>query len=258
MTEKEKMLAGKMYDACDPVLSEERFECKERCYDYNHLRPRQMESRQELMRRILGSVDGACLIEPPFWCDYGYNITVGENFYANHGLTILDCAEVTFGKNVFIGPGCGFFTAGHPLDAETRNKGLEYAKPIDVGDDVWFGGNVTVCPGVTIGEGCVVAAGSVVTRDMPAHSLVAGNPAKVKRSLNSSEGAAESGKRDISQDAFDNGKFGCGFRMPEGGLEQLGLDSSEDGFDDYVDVDDSAPYPDFGRFEQLGLDSCAD
>lgn len=249
MTEKEKMLKGELYDACEATLMEERFVCKELCYDYNHLRPRQMERRQELMRRILGRVEGRCLIEPPFWCDYGYNISIGENFYANHGLTILDCAEVKFGRNVLIGPGCGFFTAGHPLDADTRNKGLEFAKPIRVGDDVWFGGNVTVCPGVTIEDGCVVAAGSVVTKDMPTHSLVAGNPAKVKRSLKPEE---------RPHDIFADAPFGCGFKMPEGGLEQLGLDSSEDGFEDYVDVDELPRHPDFGRYEQLGLDSCAD
>lgn len=184
MTEKEKMLAGMIYDAnYDPHLIEERFECKELCHDYNLLRPRQTKERTALLHRILGSIKGSVLIEQPFVCDYGYNIHVGENFYSNHNLVILDCAEVRFGDNVFIAPNCGFYTAGHPLDPIERNKGLEYARPIIVGDNVWFGAGVSVLPGVRIGNNCVIGAGSVVTRDIPDNSLAVGNPCRVIRDL---------------------------------------------------------------------------
>lgn len=184
MTEKEKMLAGMIYDAnYDPQLMAERLDCKELCRDYNELRPKNMQARTELLHRLLGEVKGNLLIEQPFVCDYGYNISVGKNFYSNHNLVILDCAKVSFGDNVFIAPNCGFYTAGHPLEAAERNKGLEYARPITVGDNVWFGANVSVLPGVTIGDNCVIGAGSVVNKDIPANSLAVGNPCKVIRAI---------------------------------------------------------------------------
>lgn len=180
MTEKEKMLAGMIYDAnYDPQLNEERLECKELCRDYNDLRPKDMEGRDRLLRRIIGKTAGALVIEQPFHCDYGYNISVGNNFYANFNLVILDEATVTFGDDVFIAPNCGFYTAGHPLNAAERNRGLEYARPITVGNSVWIGANVAVLPGVTIGDNCVIGAGSVVTRDIPANSVAVGNPCRV-------------------------------------------------------------------------------
>ena len=185
MTEKEKMLCGMIYDAnYDPTLIAERLDCKELCHDYNSLRPKDSEGRNSLLRRLLGEVRGDILIEQPFHCDYGYNIRVGRNFYANHNLVILDGAPVTFGDNVFIAPNCGFYTAGHPLEASERNKGLEYARPITVGDNVWFGAGVSVLPGVTIGDNCVIGAGSVVNKDIPANSLAVGNPCKVIKSIN--------------------------------------------------------------------------
>lgn len=184
MTEKEKMLAGMIYDAnYDPQLMAERLDCKELCRDYNELRPKNMQARTELLHRLLGEVKGNLLIEQPFVCDYGYNISVGKNFYSNHNLVILDCAKVSFGDNVFIAPNCGFYTAGHPLEASERNKGLEYARPITVGDNVWFGANVSVLPGVTIGDNCVIGAGSVVNKDIPPNSLAVGNPCKVIRTI---------------------------------------------------------------------------
>lgn len=184
MTEKEKMIAGMIYDANnDPDLISERLECKELCRDYNELRPRQIKERDKLLRKILGEVKTNILIEQPFHCDYGYNIRVGENFYANFNLVILDEAPVTFGDNVFIAPNCGFYTAGHPIDAVERNKGLEYARPISVGDNVWIGAGVSVLPGVTIGDNCVIGAGSVVVRDIPSGSVAVGNPCKVVKTL---------------------------------------------------------------------------
>ncbi len=184
VNEKEKMQNGLLYDAnYDKELAEERIKCKNLCYEYNALAPGETEKRKELIKKILGSVRENFLIEQSFQCDYGYNIEIGENFYSNHNLVILDPAKVTFGDNVFIGPNCGFYTAEHPLDAETRNKGLETAKPIKVGNNVWFGGNVVVLPGVTIGDNTVIGAGSVVTKNIPSNVVAAGNPCKVIKQL---------------------------------------------------------------------------
>lgn len=184
MTEKEKMLNGLIYDAnFDPQLIAERMDCKELCRDYNLIRPKDMKARTELLHRLLGEVKGEILIEQPFHCDYGYNISVGINFYANFNLVILDGAKVSFGDNVFIAPNCGFYTAGHPLNPEERNKGLEYARPITVGDNVWIGAQVCVLPGVSIGNNCVIGAGSVVTKDIPANSVAVGNPCRVIRKI---------------------------------------------------------------------------
>lgn len=184
MTEKEKMLQGLLYYADkDETLKNERLECKKLCHKYNQLSPEKMEERKILIKQILGSTKENFLIEQSFICDYGYNIEIGENFYSNHNLTILDCNKVTFGDNVFIGPNCAFYTAIHPFDAKTRNEGLESAKPIKVGNNVWFGGNVVVLPDVTIGDNSVIGAGSVVTKDIPANSLAVGNPCKVLRTI---------------------------------------------------------------------------
>lgn len=184
MTEKEKMLSGQMYDAnYNEDLMKERLQAKDLCYEFNHLKPSDLERKTEIIRKLLGSTQQKFWIEQPFWCDYGYNTEIGENFYANHNLVLLDGNKVKFGDNVFIGPNCGFYTAGHPLDAEQRNQGLEYAKPIEVGDNVWFGGNVVVLPGVKIGSDCVIGAGSVVTKDILEGSLAYGNPCRVVRKI---------------------------------------------------------------------------
>ena len=184
MTEKEKCRAGMLYDANnDQDLIRERNQCKDLCQQYNQLTNSQAEKKKEILQKIIGNCGEDFVIEPNFWCDYGYNISFGKNFYANHNLVILDCAEVRFGDHVFIGPNCNFYTAGHPLDAETRNKGLEFAKSITVGNNVWFGGNVTVLPGISIGDNAVIGAGSVVTKDIPAFAVAAGNPCKVIKML---------------------------------------------------------------------------
>lgn len=182
MTEKEKAAAGMLYDANnDAELIDERTRAKGLCFEYNSLHPARLAERGELLRELLGRVGERCHIEQPFYCDYGYNIELGENFYANHGCVILDTARVTFGDNVFLAPMCGFYAAGHPLNAPLRNSGLEYARPIAVGNDVWMGGNVAVLPGVSIGDGSVIGAGSVVTRDVPAGVVAVGNPCRVLR-----------------------------------------------------------------------------
>ncbi len=184
MTEKEKMLAQKMYDAnYDQALLEERTKAKELCYDFNNLRPADETGKREVLKKLLGKTGENFIITAPFWCDYGYNITLGENFYANHNLVILDGAKVTFGDNVFIAPDCGFHTAGHPIDFERRNQGLEYAYPITVGDNVWIGAGVQVMPGVTIGSNVVIGGGSVVVKDIPSNSVAVGNPCRVIRPI---------------------------------------------------------------------------
>lgn len=183
-TEKEKMLCGEIYDAnYDVMLLHERDKSKEKCYNYNNLHPFHKEEKKVLLKKLLGKTGDSFIIEPNFFCDYGYNIEIGENFYSNHNLVILDGAKVKFGDNVFIGPNCSFYTAGHPVDVITRNKGLEYAKPISVGDNVWIGGNVVVLPGVTIGNNCVIGAGSVVVKDIPDNVMACGNPCKPLKNI---------------------------------------------------------------------------
>ena len=183
-TEKMKAHAGKLYDAnYDPELLAERAACAELLFDYHQLRPSQEAERRSLLRRLFGRVGENATVVPPFHCDYGYNIEVGANFFLNAGCVILDGAKVSFGDNVFVAPHCGFYTAGHPLDVARRNQGLEYARPITIGDNVWIGAEVCVLPGVSIGEGSVIGAGSVVTKDIPAHVLAFGNPCRVIREL---------------------------------------------------------------------------
>ena len=184
MTEKTKMLKGEIYNAnYDKELISERTKVKDKCFLYNSILPSNTDDRKKLMREILGKTKVNFTIEQPFMCDYGYNIEIGENFYSNHNLIILDGNKVVFGDNVFIGPDCGFYTAVHPLDAEKRNEGLEYAKPITVGNNVWFGGKVCVLPGVTIGDNVVIGAGSVVNKDIPSNVVAAGNPCKIIKKL---------------------------------------------------------------------------
>lgn len=192
MTEKEKAAAGLLYDAnYDRALIDERLWAKELCHRHNALPPGEAEERQALIRTLLGACGDSFLIEQPFYCDYGYNVTIGENFYANYGLVLLDAAPITFGDDVFIGPGCGFYAAGHPASPALRNRGLEYAKPITVGNSVWFGGNCAVMPGVRIGDNTVIGGGSVVTREIPPGVIAVGNPCRVLRPLTPEELAGE-------------------------------------------------------------------
>ena len=179
MTEKEKAAAGLMYNPnTDAELIAERDAAKTLLQKYNNLAPSGKDARREILKKLLGETGENFIIEQPFYCDYGYNISIGENFYANFGLSILDAAKVTFGKNAFIGPNVGIYAAGHPLDAKERNTLIEYAKPIAIGDNVWIGGDVTIVPGVSIGDNCVIGAGSVVTQDVPPNTLAAGNPCR--------------------------------------------------------------------------------
>ena len=180
MSEKEKMLDGELYDAnYDENLINERYKAKDICFEYNNLKPSDSENKEKIIKRLLGKTGKQITVEQNFWCDYGYNISVGENFYMNHNCVILDGAKVEFGDNVFISPNCSFYTAGHPLEVNLRNKGLEYAKPIKIGNNVWIGGNVTVLPGVTIGDNVTIGAGSIVNKNIPSNAVAVGNPCRV-------------------------------------------------------------------------------
>lgn len=184
MTEKDKRAAGFLYDAnYNEEIGKELLNCKDLCFQYNQILPSHEKERHKLLKKLLGKTKEHFTILPPFWCDFGYNIEIGENFFANHNCVILDGAKVTFGDNVFVAPNCGFHTAGHPLDVEQRNLGLEYAYPITIGNNVWIGAGVTVLPGVTIGNNTVIGAGSVVNRDIPDGVVAAGNPCRVIRNI---------------------------------------------------------------------------
>ena len=181
MSEKEKMLNGDYYNPMDIELRDERFKAKTLCYEYNKLAPIDELKRIDLIECIFNRKVYNCKIEPNFFCDYGYNIEIKDNFYSNHNLVLLDANKIIFGSNVFVGPNCGFYTPIHPFEKDKRNKGLEKALPIIVEDNVWIGGNVTVLAGVTIGENSVIGAGSVVTKNIPKNSVAVGNPCKVIR-----------------------------------------------------------------------------
>lgn len=183
MNQKERMLAELPYKAWMDGLSEERMENKKRIFRFNHLPPEDVKEQDLLIRKILGKTGDYVHIEAPFHCDYGYNIEVGENFFANYNLTVLDVGKVRIGKNAQIAPNVSIYTAGHPVHPDTRNSGYEYGIAVTIGDDVWIGGNVVILPGVTIGDRAVIGAGSVVTGNIPANAIAAGNPCKVIRMI---------------------------------------------------------------------------
>lgn len=183
MTEKEKMLSGKYYLGWDPELTKEREKTKSLLFEFNNTNPVLREKREKMIKNIFGKKGGNCWIESPFFCDNGFNIFVGENFFAATNCVMLDCGKITIGNNVLIGPNCGLYTPNHAFDAKERAEGYERSLPITIGDDVWIGGNVSIIGGVTIGSGSIIAAGSVVIKDIPSGVIVAGNPAKVIREI---------------------------------------------------------------------------
>lgn len=183
MSEKEKMLSGQPYKSFEPQLFEERQWAKDLNYQINQLHPFKLEERNELFKKLLGRTGKQFHIEPPFYCDYGYNITIGENFYSNYNCIILDCAPVTIGDNVLLAPNVSIYTAGHPIHYEPRNEAYEYAFPVTIGNNVWIGGNTVINPGITIGGNTVIGSGSVVTKDIPANVIAVGSPCKVIRSI---------------------------------------------------------------------------
>ncbi|KAJ1992318.1 hypothetical protein H4R33_001047 [Dimargaris cristalligena] len=179
---KELMLAGELHFGSDPELVAERKHFYTLKLEYEQKFTDDGE-RQRLTQAILGQCDETTYLQPPFHFDYGYNIRVGRNFYMNGFGTILDCMPVMFGDNVMLGPHVQIYTVTHPLDPVARSSRIEYAKPIHVGNDVWIGGGAIILPGITIGEGAIVAAGGVVTRDVPPNVVVAGNPARIIKRL---------------------------------------------------------------------------
>lgn len=182
MSEKEKMLNGHLYQPYSQELYKDREFCKGLLYEYNRLNPLHRDERDLILKKLLHCKGELC-IEQPFHCSYGYNIEIGLNFYSDINLTILDKAQVMFGNNVIIGPNVNIYTASHPYNEVQRIKGLEYAKPVKIYDNVWIGGNVTILPGVKINQGAIIGAGSVVTHDIPPYVIAVGNPCEVLRSI---------------------------------------------------------------------------
>jgi len=178
-SEKEKMLNGKLYNAADPELLKERLNARRLTRLYNETLESDDIKRAELVKELLGSSQKNLYIEPTFRCDYGYNIHVGENFYANFDCVFLDVCEIRIGDNCFIAPGVHIYTATHPLDPIERISGVEYGKPVNIGHNVWIGGKAVINPGVNIGNNVVIASGSVVIKDLPDNVVVGGNPAKI-------------------------------------------------------------------------------
>jgi maltose O-acetyltransferase len=183
VTEKEKMLAGELYRADDPELVADRRRCRLLVERLNSLGEAERPARREILGELLGEIGEGTEIEPPFQCDYGFNVSLGPRAFVNYGAVILDCAPVTIGAEALLATNVQLLTATHPLDAAARRSGLEAAAPISIGAGAWLGGGAIVCPGVTIGEDTVVGAGGVVTRDLPAGVLAVGNPARVVREL---------------------------------------------------------------------------
>ncbi len=183
MNQKERMLANLPYKAWLDGLSEERLENKKRIFKYNNMDPGDTAGKDKLIKEILGKTGNTVCIESPFHCDYGYNIEVGENFFANYNLVILDVGKVKIGDNAQIAPNVAIYTAGHPIHPDSRNSGYEYGIDITIGNNVWIGGNTCILPGVTIGNNVVIGGGSVVTKDLPDNVIAVGNPCRIVREI---------------------------------------------------------------------------
>jgi len=182
-SEREKMLAGEMYVPADPEFVERRLKARRLVNVYNQTAETEFERRTEILQELFGSVGKNSFIEPDFRCDYGSNIYTGDNFYANFNCVILDVCEVRFGDNCMLAPGVHIYTATHPLQPVERNSGREFGKPVTIGNNVWIGGSAVINPGVTIGDNAVIASGAVVTKDVPANTVVGGNPARVLKHI---------------------------------------------------------------------------
>lgn len=187
MTEADKlwamMVGGEVYDATHPALLERLETTRDKLWEFNQLRPSQIIKQKTLLHELLGGHGEQFHFNQPFRCDYGCNIFVGENFFANFNLTVLDEAGVRIGDNCFIGPNVSIYTACHPIDARTRNTCVEWAEPVTIGNNVWIGGSATILPGVTIGNNVVIGAGAVVTRSFPDNVIIGGNPAKIIKEI---------------------------------------------------------------------------
>lgn len=184
MTQKERMQMGLPYKAWLDGLTEERELCRQKLYELNNVLPKERRTKiPALVKALFGKTGDNVWLEPPFYCDYGWNIEVGENFSANFGLTILDVGKVVIGDNVMIAPNVSIYTAGHPIHPDSRNSGYEYGLPVTIGNNVWIGGSVVILPDITIGDNVVIGAGSVVTKDIPDNMVAAGNPCKIIREI---------------------------------------------------------------------------
>ena len=182
-TEKEKMLAGELYDALDAQLTEERLRTRLLLKELNDTREDETEERKRILNQLLPHAGDGLWLQPPFYCDYGSNMIIGDKVFFNFNCVVLDVAEVKIGSRTLFGPNVQVYTATHPMDHNERAAGLEFARPITIGSDVWIGGSAVICPGVTIGDRSVIGAGSVVTKDIPPDVFAAGNPCKVIRAL---------------------------------------------------------------------------
>ena len=185
MTNKELMLMGELYKLNDDKeLNEDFMRARRLTRLFNSMTEEQMEERKEIIKELFKSTGENVHVEQTFHCDYGCHISVGENFYANYDCIMVDVCEIIIGDNVLLAPRVGIYTAGHPIDAAVRNEGLEFGKPVIIGDNVWIGGNAVINPGVTIGSGVVIGSGSVVTKEIPDHVVAVGNPCRVLRKIN--------------------------------------------------------------------------
>ena len=182
-TEQQKMLAGELYRSTDSELVAQRQSARRLTRLYNSTTEQEQERRSQIIFELFGAAGPTIEIEPPFYCDYGSNIFAGDGFYMNFGCVILDCNRVDIGEKVMCGPSVQIYTATHPTDPEVRLSGLEFAAPVQIGNNVWIGGGAIICPGVTIGDDTTIAAGSVVVKDIPARVVAAGNPCRVIRHL---------------------------------------------------------------------------
>lgn len=182
-TEKEKMLAGELYNPLDPQLSDERRQARLLIKQLNDTKDDEEELRVHILKELIPNAGAGLWLQPPFYCDYGSNIVVGEKVFFNFNCVVLDVMQVTIGSRTLFGPNVQIYTATHPADWKVRASGVEFAKPITIGSDVWVGGGAIICPGVNIGDRTIIGAGSVVTKDIPADVFAAGNPCKVIRSL---------------------------------------------------------------------------
>ncbi|WP_214848722.1 maltose acetyltransferase domain-containing protein [Exiguobacterium sp. s193] len=183
VTEKEKMIQGQLYLAGDKELVADRKRAQLLCHQFNQLSIEDLDKRKRLLKQLFQNEQLDCYIEPSFKCDYGYNITLGARFYANYDCVLLDICPITIGDNCMLAPGVHIYTATHPLDPVERNSGYEFGKPVVIGDNVWIGGRAVINPGVTIGDNAVIASGSVVVKDVPANTVVGGNPAKILKTI---------------------------------------------------------------------------
>lgn len=203
MNNLERRDAQMAYIADDAVMAEMSMNCRKTLQKLNFMDRSDLSGIRQVVKGLLGTSDGA-VINPPFYCDYGSHIHVGKNFFANYNCTIIDVAKVIIGDNCQMAPNVAIYTAGHPVHPDTRNTAYEYGKEVRIGDNVWIGGNTVICPGVTIGDCCVIGAGSVVTKDIPSWTIAAGNPCRVIREITDADRRLLFRKEEIDDEAWQD------------------------------------------------------